>query len=414
MRFFLEAITQAWQSLRVHKLRTGLTMFGIIWGIASMIILVGMGKSSQKLFSNEFKKIGKKMIIVRGGQSSSGLSGIKSGRYIRFTEEDIDAIEGHCAKVELASPQVGLGLREVKYGAEALSCETLGVDVNSFIIRNMHLAEGRLISRDDLNASRRVCVLGAGVNRKLFGEKDAVGQSIRIDGTVFEVIGVFVEKGDQLSRESRSIDDDQISVPYTTAQKLFVGTKYFGTIYLQARSLADDADVREEVRQTLGLRHGFAPGDKDALHMFGISEMIDRVQKITVGMNIFLGAASIVTLLIGGIGVMNIMFVSINERIREIGIMKAVGARRWQVFLQFLIESISITFIAGFIGVFIGCSVCITIGLFKLPRFVAAPEIDPFVLVISFLALTLVGISSGILPALRASRMQIIEALRYY
>ena len=140
--------------------------------------------------------------------------------------------------------------------------------------------------------------------------------------------------------------------------------------------------------------------------------MIGRVKGVTVGMQIFLGAASIITLLMGGVGVMNIMFVSIGERIREIGIIKAIGARRRQIFLQFLVESVFVTFIAGLFGMLLGCSICLVIGMFELPRLVAAPEIDPMVMIVSFLTLTLVGILSGILPALRASNMQIVEALR--
>ncbi|RJP71125.1 MAG: FtsX-like permease family protein [Candidatus Abyssobacteria bacterium SURF_17] len=412
--FLVETIAQAWQSIRSHKLRTGLTMFGVIWGIASFIILVGLGKSTLKLFSREFEKVGKRMLVMWAGQSSSGLSGIKGGRQIRFTIDDVEAIKAHCPHVELVSPQIYTGYQETKYENEVLSSETFGLDVNSGVIRNLDVAKGRFINADDIALNRRVCVLGANVKEKLFGERESVGEFIRMSGIRFQVVGVLQHKGDQLSRVSGSIDDDQISIPYTTAQALFTGSKYFGMIYLQPRSLFDDKTVREEVRQTLALRHSFEPDDADALHFFGIAEMIGRVKGVAMGMEIFFGAASIITLLIGGIGVMNIMFVSINERVREIGIMKAVGAKSRHVFLQFIVESVFVTFLAGLIGVLIGCSICLLIGLFNLPRFVAAPVIDPFVMLIAFLTITLVGILSGILPALRASRMQVVEALRYY
>ncbi|MBI5118379.1 ABC transporter permease [Candidatus Poribacteria bacterium] len=412
--FLLESINQAWQLLRAHKVRTGLTMFGIIWGIASMIILVGMGRSSQRLFYHEFQKIGQKMIVVWAGQSSSGLSGIKGGRPIRFTIDDVKAIKEHCPSVEVVSPQVGIGYLDAKLGNESVPSDVFGVDDNSQTIRSMDIAHGRFIGQDDVELGRRVCVLGAKIKKKLFGDQPAVGESIRLAGLSFSVVGVMAEKGDQLSRASASLDDEQVSIPYTTAQKLFTGSKYFYMIYFQPYSLTQDKAAREEVRQTLSFRHGFTLDDKDAVHMFGTADMIERVYGVTVGMQIFLGAASVVTLLIGGIGVMNIMFVSINERIREIGIIKAVGAKKRQVFLQFLVESVFVTFIAGSIGVLIGCSICFILGMFKLPRLVAAPEIDPLVMAISFLTMTLVGIMSGILPALRASRMQIVEALRFY
>ncbi|MBI4832270.1 MAG: ABC transporter permease [Candidatus Lindowbacteria bacterium] len=412
--FLLESINQAWQSLRGHKLRTALTMFGIIWGIASMIILVGMGRSSQRLFTNEFQKIGQKWVIVWAGQSSSGLSGIKGGRQIRFTLADIQAIMNHCPAVELASPQISIGYEEIKHGSEVVAAEVFGLDENSQTMRNMTLDEGRFILSDDVRLGRRVCVLGKKVKQKLFGDRRATGDFVRVAGMQFEIVGVLTEKGDQLSRESRSMDDDQVSIPYTTAQDHFTGSKYFYAIYFQPFNIDKDKTAREEVRQVLALRHGFEPDDSDALHMFGIAEMVGRVTGVTIGMQIFLGAASIVTLLIGGIGVMNIMFVSINERIHEIGIIKAVGAKQRQVFLQFMVESIFVTFFAGLIGVIVGCSTCIILGMIQLPRFVAAPEIDPFVMTISFLAITVVGILSGILPALKGSRMQIVEALRSY
>ena len=411
--FILESIAQAWHGLKGNKLRTGLTMFGIVWGIASMIILVGIGRSSQRLFYREFEKIGKKMVIVWAGQSSSGLSGIKGGKPIRFTIEDVRAIRDHCPRVELVTPQIRVGFQEAKRGNEVLSCDIYGIDENSEIIRNMVVSRGRFIAPDDVARSRRVCVLGASVREKLFGDQQAVGEFIRAGGTRFRVVGALARKGDQLTR-MYSLDDDQISIPYTTAQKLFTGSKYFDLLFLQPYSLLEENVAQEEVRQTLAFRHRFAPDDADALDFFGISEMIGRVKGVTIGMQIFLGAASVITLLIGGVGVMNIMFVSINERIREIGIMKAVGAKRRQIFLQFLIESVFITFFAGLIGLFLGCSICLIMGMIELPRLVAAPEIDPLVMTISFLTMTLVGILSGILPALRASRMQIVETLRCY
>ncbi len=411
--FLMESILQAWHSLRGHRLRAGLTMFGIIWGIASMIILVGMGRASQKLFYREFEKIGERMFYIWAGKSSSGLSGIKGGRQIRFTIDDVEALKHHCPEVELASPQVGAGFREIERGADVLSSETNGVSPDAQIIRNLNVEQGRFIVPDDLTLTRRVCVLGASVKQKLFGDRSATGDFIRVNGIRFQVVGVVEKKGDQLSRPS-SLDDDQVLIPYTTAQELFTGSRFFYLIYVRPQSLLNEKIARDQVRQTLAVRHGFDADDPDALGVFGTSDLIGRVKGVTIGLQIFLGAASIVTLLIGGVGVMNIMFVSINERIREIGVIKAIGARNKQIFLQFLIESLFVTFFAGFIGVFLGCSMCLLLGMFKLPRFVAAPEIDPLVVAISLFTMTLVGVLSGILPALKASRMQVVEALRSY
>lgn len=411
--FLIESIAQAWHSLRGHKLRTGLTMFGIIWGIASMIILVGMGRASERLFDKEFKKIGKKMIIVWAGKSSSGLSGIRGGRQIRFTVEDLKAIKDHCPEVELVAPDVGIGLREAKYGSETLNCTTGGTDENAEIIRNMTVERGRFISSEDVELRRRVCVLGANVKEKLFGPQPAAGEFIRLGGFRFRVVGELAAKGEQMSRVD-SPDDDQILIPYTTAQKLFSGSKYFYSIYLQPYSILRDDVAREQVRNTLAHMHGFLADDADALDSFGTADMMKRIEGVNLGLQIFLGAASVVTLLLGGVGVMNIMFVSINERIREIGIIKALGASRRQVFLQFMIESLLITVFAGLIGAVFGSAVCIILGSFELPRLVSAPEIDPFIMTVSFLTMILVGVLSGILPALKASRMQIVDALRTY
>jgi len=412
--FLIESMKQAWYSMRGHKLRTGLTMFGIVWGITSMIILVGMGKSSQRLIYHEFKKIGEKMIVVWAGQSTSGLSGAKGGRPIRFTVDDVQAVRDHCPNVELVSPHIHLGSQEIKRGNEILSCDTFGLDPDSAVIRKLNVGSGRFFTSEDMESGHRVCVVGANVKEKLFGDQRAAGEFIRVGGIRLRVIGVLAKKGDQLSRPFSTLDDDQVFIPYTTAQKLFTGSPHFYLLFLQPRSLEVDDVARAEVRETLAMRHGFSPDDTDALGIFGIADMIGRVRGVTVGMQVFLGAASLITLLMGGVGVMNIMFVSINERIREIGIIKAVGAKRKHIFLQFLVESIFVTFIAGFIGIFLGCSICLVLGMFELPRLVAAPEIDPLVMAISFAALTLVGVLSGILPALRASGMQIVEALRSY
>ena len=411
--FLLDSIARAWHSLAGHKLRTGLTMFGIIWGITSVIILVGMGRASQRLFYREFEKIGEKMVVIAAGTSTSGLSGIRGGKPVRFTVDDVKAIRDHCPLVELVSPHVRLGYQETRYGGALTSCDTFGIDENTEIIRNMPVSSGRFISSADCDSSRRVCVLGANVKEKLFGSKRAVGDFIRVGGIRLQVIGVLAKKGDQMSRPFESIDDDQVSIPYTTAQRLFTGSRYFYIIFMQPYLRSEDMAAREQIRQTLGPMHGFLPDDPDALDSFGTSENIARVEGVLLGMQIFLGASGIITLLIGGIGVMNIMFVSINERIREIGIMKAVGATKWHVFVQFLVESIFLTFVAGFTGAFLGCSVCLILGAIKLPDLVAAPEIDPLVIGISFFTMTVVGVTSGILPALKASRMQVVEALRF-
>ncbi|UCD58318.1 MAG: ABC transporter permease, partial [Candidatus Hydrogenedentota bacterium] len=358
-------------------------------------------------------KLGKKMIIVWAGKSSSGLSGIKGGRQIRFTVDDLKAIRDHCPEVELVAPNVGVGFIEAKYGSETLNCPTGGTDENAEIIRNMTVESGRFISSEDVELSRRVCVLGANVKEKLFGPQPAAGEFIRLGGFRFRVVGELAEKGEQMSQID-SPDDGQILIPFTTAQKLFRGSKYFYSLYLQPYSILRDNAARDQIRNTLAYRHGFLADDPDAFNSFGTADMMERVEGVHLGLQIFLGAASVVTLLLGGVGVMNIMFVSINERIREIGIIKAVGASSRQIFLQFMTESLLITIFAGLIGASFGTVVCIILGSFEQRPFVAAPEIDPFIMTISFFAMILVGFLSGILPALKASRMQIVDALRAY
>jgi putative ABC transport system permease protein len=251
------------------------------------------------------------------------------------------------------------------------------------------------------------------VKEKLFGPLPAAGEFIRLGGFRFRVAGELAEKGEQMSRVD-SPDDDQILIPFTTAQKLFRGSKYFYTIYLQPYSILRDNVARDQIRNTLAHRHGFLADDADALNSFGTADMMEKVKGVNVGLQIFLGAASVVTLLLGGVGVMNIMFVSINERIREIGIIKALGASKRQVFLQFMAESLLLTVFAGLIGASFGTAVCVILGLPEQRRLVAAPEIDPFIMAASFLTMILVGVLSGILPALKASRMQIVDALRTY
>jgi len=391
-----------------------LTMFGIIWGLAAVVILVGWGVGFQNYFMYEMGKLGEKLIMVYPGKVETGLGGYRAGKLIRLTEKDLRALKStRFQYFEYLTPEISPGYLTVKYKNESRAVHTLGIFPQTLEMRNFSIGEGRFINEEDVRRGRRVCFLGANIKNRLFGENQpAVGEYVKVKGVRFAVIGVARSKGEQLSI-MMSLDDDKLLIPFSTVQMLFVGTPYLDRIMVQVTSRLYADQCIEVIRKTLAPLHGFRPDDKEALRIYNVSEGMTEMEKFGGGLQIFLGLVGSITLFIGGVGVMNIMLVAVRERTREIGIRKAVGAKRRHIFLQFLVESLVITLPAGGIGILLGISFSWLLGQFPLPRFFMAPEASPTVLLVAFSVMTAVGLFSGTLPAIRAARLNPIDALRY-
>ena len=407
-----DIVGQSLNNLRANKLRTALTMMGIIWGIAAVIVLVSFGIGLKNQYYEGVTKIGRRLIFVAGGFTSSDVGGYKAGRPIRLTLKDVEAIKARCPAVEVAVPSVS-GNYVVKYGIESRTIQVRGAVLESKLIRRLDIAEGRFFNQEDIRRRRRFCILGYEVKKMLFGERrDIIGQRIRIKGIRFTVIGLLVRKGEQMASFNEK-DDRLILVPLTTSLSLLKGSKYLWTIWNQPHSVDEAKKAEQQIRKVLAELQHFAVDDKEALFIFNMPNYIKMVEIMAIALNIFLGAVSVITLFIGGVGVMNIMLVSVAERTREIGVRKSLGARRKDILFQFMAEALIITFIGGIIGFLIGAGICILVNKLDLPVFFPKPEFSPLVVLLSIVVMVAVGVFSGTIPANQAAKLDPVEALRY-
>jgi putative ABC transport system permease protein len=409
-----DLIQEAYTAMRYNRRRTALTMLGMGWGIATVVMLLAYGNGFGQAFENIFANFGTKLVIVVPGKTSTQAGGQKSGEQIRFTADDVEALTTNLPQITHITPSVDKQT-SVQYDTRAFTFPVTGNDPNVFDIRSLNMGPGRFYNMEDQVQRARVAVIGAEAKEKLFSGRNAVGEYIRLDGLSFEVVGVLQAK----MQEGNDDINRTIYVPFTTMSDL-KSTHYLDTIWFNYQT-PEFEKIEPAVRTILATQNKFNESDRQAVRVFNLMTQLHQFEIISLGLKILMGFIGTLTLGIGGVGLMNIMLVSVTQRTREIGVQKALGAPRRYILMQFLAEALTITFIGGVLGVILAYVVALSVGRLTLySAFAKNGEagdirliIAPSTLIASTLILGAVGLISGMVPAFRASRLNPIEALRH-
>jgi len=403
------------RDFRKQKKRITLTLIALGWGTVSIMVMLAFGEGLQRQLMINRNGMGEGIGILWGGQTSIPFEGLGKGRPIRLTSEDVDFIQKQIPEIGRISGEYHRWGAAVKHEDNVVSEHITGVEPDFEQMRN-HIPErgGRMIDELDLALRRRVAFLGDETKKNLFGDEDAVGKRIFIDGVPFTVVGVMIDKMQMSSYSGH--DDNKISIPLTTFESIY-GYRYLGNIVYQTRDLDDMPAIEQKLYQIMGAKYRFDPTDDRALSIWDYVQSAKEMHNMLFGIKIFLGIIGGLTLLIAGVGVANIMYVSIKERTREIGIKMAVGARRSYILTQFLIEALIITFGGGFGGMVV--SYILTEGFQRLPiesdvlDFMGRPTLSPEIGTAVVIILGIVGLVAGLFPAMRAASISPVESLRY-
>ncbi|MCU1272525.1 MAG: efflux pump, inner rane subunit [Acidobacteriaceae bacterium] len=415
----LEIIREAWIALKRNYTRTFLTMLGIVWGIATVTLLIAYGSSFRNILVGGFDAFGKSVVICWPQQTSEQPGGQRAGKKVVLEKEDLEMVKATAPLVKYACRETvrrpGIAYQDRLVGTAPVR----GVCPEYGEMRNEVPSEGRWINAEDELERRRVIFLGGRLREELFSGRPAVGESVLVSGVRFTVIGVMARKI-QLSNYFSS-DDESSWIPYSTAGDLW-DTRYAAVLVFEPIAPQFEKRAMAQVLAALAARQQFSPTDPKALQMFGRDEFRPVIDAITIGLEVLLTFVGALTLGIGGVGVMNIMLVSVEERIREIGLRRALGARKRHIRLQFLAETLLIMLLGGAIGVLVSYAVAAGVGTLPLmgPLFEDDSgrgdihlHISVATLAVSTFVLLLVGVISGLIPALRASKLDPVEALRY-
>jgi putative ABC transport system permease protein len=412
-------IREAAGALNFNRLRSLLTMASLGWGVACFVILYSYGEGFGFALKSSFEAVGQDLILMFGGETSAQAGGQRSGREIRLDLTDVDLIRENVPMVSGVSAEMMIRGATVLRGVRQQSMSVRGLEPIYEKVRNMTLSDGRWINGEDYLDKQRVAVLGAKAAHKLFGEIPPIGESITINGIQFQIVGLLKSKT-QISNYNTP-DNECIFIPLSTAS-LLKDIKHPDDIVFSPANPLFRKEAVKSVRAVLARAHGFLPNDEQALQIFVFNDFEKQIDIMSLCLQILLGLIGALTLAIGGVGLANIMLVSVTQRTREIGVLKSIGATRGAILWQFLAEAMAIVTLGGLLGVLLGWAV--TAGIQTLP--LLGPlfkddsgngdihlHISQFAVVTSTVVLEIIGLFAGLLPALKASRLDPIEALRY-
>ena len=396
------------RALRVNKMRALLTMLGIIIGIAAVIAMVAIGAGASKVISDQIASMGSNLLLVLPGSTTSGGLRTGAGGTPTLTYDDAKAIKAECSSVSEVAPTVR-GTAQVVYGNQNWSTIVLGTTPEMVIVREWPLQAGRNLSQSDVDGATKNCLIGQTVAENLFGDSDPIGKIVRIKKVPFTVIGVLDRKG----RSAQGTDqDDTIFIPLITAQRKVFGSLFpntIGAMMVQAKDAEALNKAEEEITALLNQRHRIGPNKEADYTVRNLSEIMAVSAQSSKVMSLLLGAVASISLIVGGIGIMNIMLVSVTERTREIGIRMAIGAKEGDILLQFLTEAVLLTTLGGIVGMILGVT-----SAFAVSKLAGWPTLISFqAIVIAVVFSAGVGVFFGFYPARKAASLNPIDALRY-
>lgn len=396
------------RSLKVNKMRSVLTSLGIIIGVAAVIVMLSIGEGAKQRITKDIESMGSNILMIMSGSTTSGGVRMGSGSQPTLTLKDSQAIARSCPSVKISAPTVN-GVQQIIYSNQNWSTSVYGITPEYMDVQLWEIEQGRGLSQDDIKNTTKVALIGSTVSQNLFGDVNPINKVIRIGGMPFKVVGLLKEKGQNGMGQDK---DDTVLVPITTAQKKLFGTAFPGTvkfINIQAHDAESLITAEEEIKVLLRERHNLGKNKEDDFTIRNFTQMLETVKQTSNTMALLLGAIASVSLLVGGIGIMNIMLVSVTERTKEIGIRMAIGAKMMDIRIQFLVEALMLSLIGGLIGVVSGIIIAKLIGAFSQMQV----AITTMPILISFGFSGLVGMCFGYYPAYKASLLNPIDALRY-
>jgi macrolide transport system ATP-binding/permease protein len=402
---FLDYLRQAVSAMLSHRMRAFLSILGILIGVAAVIAMLAIGQGSKEAIEKQLASLGSNLLMVRPGATRSGGVASQAGTTTRFTFQDVAAIKKLGDYVSRVSPSVS-GRGQIVYGNKNWNTQVEGVGADYAQLRSAVPTIGRFFTEDEVKMRNKVALLGNTVVKEVFGEENPIGETLKINLVNFKVIGILPTKGAGGFRDQ----DDTVVVPVTTAMYRVLGKEYIDSIYVEAKDASLIDATQEEITQLIIKQHRLITKDqKDSFQIFNMSDIKKTLESTTQTMSVLLGAIAAISLLVGGIGIMNIMLVSVTERTREIGLRKAIGANSKDIMVQFLIEAVLMSFLGGIFGVILGWAVATLITVFA----GWSVRVSLFSVVLSTTFSLVVGVVFGLWPAKKAAALDPIEALRY-